>query len=293
MRAPATRRARRCRCPTRSPSAVSTAAGRAPRASATMASRQRMLAALIEAGGECAAPRSSLNPACGDDRAERRPAHGQRAGLVDDQACRSCASARSLRHRVNSTPGCRRAAGRDHDRHRRGQSQRARTGDDQHGDRIDQCHRPSEGSGPNSPQTKKVAARRRRPQARTSTSTASASRCIGARERCAGRDHLHDLRQHGFRADLLGAHDQAAGAVDASRRSPRRRRAFSTGNGSPVSIDSSTLERPSSTTPSTGTFSPGRTRRRSPTAREPAARPLQCRRRADAAPSSAPAPAAP
>ena len=40
---------------------------------------------------------------------------------------------------------------------------------------------------------------------------------------------------------------------------------FSTGIGSPVSIDSSTLERPSSTTPSTGTFSPGRTRSRSPT----------------------------
>ena len=42
--------------------------------------------------------------------------------------------------------------------------------------------------------------------------------------------------------------------------------AFSTGSGSPVSIDSSTDERPSSTTPSTGTFSPGRTRSRSPTA---------------------------
>ena len=43
------------------------------------------------------------------------------------------------------------------------------------------------------------------------------------------------------------------------------RRPCSTGIGSPVSIDSSTCERPSSTTPSTGTFSPGRTRRRSPT----------------------------
>jgi hypothetical protein len=35
---------------------------------------------------------------------------------------------------------------------------------------------------------------------------------------------------------------------------------FSTGIASPVTIDSSTLERPSSTTASTGTFSPGRTR---------------------------------
>ena len=39
---------------------------------------------------------------------------------------------------------------------------------------------------------------------------------------------------------------------------------FSTGMGSPVIIDSSTVLSPSSTTPSTGTFSPGRTRRRSP-----------------------------
>ncbi|MNL38852.1 hypothetical protein D3C87_1610940 [compost metagenome] len=39
---------------------------------------------------------------------------------------------------------------------------------------------------------------------------------------------------------------------------------FITGTGSPVSIDSSTALSPSRTEPSTGTFSPGRTRRRSP-----------------------------
>ena len=38
-----------------------------------------------------------------------------------------------------------------------------------------------------------------------------------------------------------------------------------TGNGSPVSMDSSRALSPSSTTPSTGTFSPGRTRNASPT----------------------------
>ena len=38
-----------------------------------------------------------------------------------------------------------------------------------------------------------------------------------------------------------------------------------TGIDSPVTIDSSTALRPSTTAPSTGTFSPGRTRRRSPT----------------------------
>ena len=40
--------------------------------------------------------------------------------------------------------------------------------------------------------------------------------------------------------------------------------AFSTGSGSPVIMDSSTAERPSTTTPSTGMLSPGRTRSRSP-----------------------------
>ena len=37
-----------------------------------------------------------------------------------------------------------------------------------------------------------------------------------------------------------------------------------TGSDSPVTIDSSTLERPSTTSPSTGTFSPGRTAITSP-----------------------------
>ena len=43
-------------------------------------------------------------------------------------------------------------------------------------------------------------------------------------------------------------------------------RSLVTGIDSPVTIDSSSDERPSITSPSTGTFSPGRTRSRSPTA---------------------------
>ncbi len=45
-------------------------------------------------------------------------------------------------------------------------------------------------------------------------------------------------------------------------RSPAR---LSTGIDSPVTIDSSTAAAPSTTTPSTGIFSPGRTRSTSPT----------------------------
>lgn len=55
--------------------------------------------------------------------------------------------------------------------------------------------------------------------------------------------HLDDTRQHGVAPDLVGQ-----------------------GMDSPVTIDSSIDDRPLTTSPSTGTFSPGRTRRRSPTA---------------------------
>ena len=57
------------------------------------------------------------------------------------------------------------------------------------------------------------------------------------------RDHLHDLRQHRLRADPLGAHDEAAACVDRRADHACRPGASSTGIGSPVSIDSSTLAR--------------------------------------------------
>ncbi len=79
-------------------------------------------------------------------------------------------------------------------------------------------------------------------------------------------DHLHDARQHRVAADFLGAHDEAAGAVDRAGRSRARPAPCR-----PASIRRSpsirrSRCRPSITMPSTGTFSPGRTRRRSPTA---------------------------
>ena len=79
------------------------------------------------------------------------------------------------------------------------------------------------------------------------------------------RDHLHDLREHGLRADLLGAHDQRAAGVHRRADQLVARRAWS-----PASARRSASIRrrallPSMTTPSTGTFSPGRTRSESPT----------------------------
>jgi hypothetical protein len=65
----------------------------------------------------------------------------------------------------------------------------------------------------------------------------------------------HDLGEHGLGADALGAHHQRARPVH-GRADDAAPGVFSTGIGSPVIIDSSTVLRPSITTPSTGTFSP-------------------------------------
>ena len=89
-------------------------------------------------------------------------------------------------------------------------------------------------------------------------------RCIGARERCACATICttcaSTVCDPTFSARITRL--PLAFCVAPINRSPAP---FSTVIGSPVIIDSSTLERPSRTTPSTGTFSPGRTRRRSPT----------------------------
>ena len=77
--------------------------------------------------------------------------------------------------------------------------------------------------------------------------------------------HAHDLREQRVCADALALHHERAGAVDRAAGDADRPALFSTGIGSPVTIDSSTLDAPSITTPSTGIRSPGRTRSRSPT----------------------------
>jgi hypothetical protein len=61
------------------------------------------------------------------------------------------------------------------------------------------------------------------------------------------------------RTDVLGSNDETAYAVDCAPMTLASR-SFSTGIGSPVTNDASTELRPSSTTPSTGTLPPGRTR---------------------------------
>ena len=92
----------------------------------------------------------------------------------------------------------------------------------------------------------------------------SASRWIGARVRCAS------LTMRTICASSVSPPTRSASIVSdpvplSVAPVTRPPGTFSTGIDSPVTIDSSTALRPSRTTPSTGIFSPGRTRRRSPT----------------------------
>ena len=120
-----------------------------------------------------------------------------------------------------------------------------------------------DGSGPNRPHTRKLLAATASTASTNQNATASASFCSGARERCACATIATIC------ASTLSAPTRVARitsvpvplSVAPISVSPT---ALSTGIGSPVSMDSSTLERPSTTSPSTGTVSPGRTRRRSP-----------------------------
>ena len=122
----------------------------------------------------------------------------------------------------------------------------------------------SRGSGPIAAQIAKVAAATAMTAGTKTPAATSARRWMGARLRCASPTSAT------MRASTVSAPTRSARMTNApapltvapTSRSPG---SFETGMGSPVSIDSSTAPWPSSTRPSTGIFSPGRTRRRSPT----------------------------
>jgi hypothetical protein len=120
-------------------------------------------------------------------------------------------------------------------------------------------------------------------------------RWIGARERCASATIWTMRASIVSRPTFSARITRAAGLVDRAADDLIARPCFVTGIDSPVTIDSSSEERPSSTTPSTGTFSPGRTRRLSPTDQRARAgtSPRRYRRRRCGARSWAPDRAAP
>ena len=120
------------------------------------------------------------------------------------------------------------------------------------------------GAGPRSHQTTKVTAAMARTIGTKTAATRSAIRWIGAREPWACSTSLM------IRASVVSLPTRAARNTKPPVRFTVPAKTFdsvvfSTGRLSPVSMDSSTAEPPSMTTPSTGTRSPGRMRIRSPT----------------------------
>ncbi len=105
--------------------------------------------------------------------------------------------------------------------------------------------------------------------ARTKTAeTRSASFWIGARLRCAAAT-MATMRASSVSPPTFSARMTSAPLPLIVAPTTFAPADFSTGIGSPETIDSSTALRPSRTRPSTGIFSPGRTRNRSPTRTSP------------------------
>ena len=119
------------------------------------------------------------------------------------------------------------------------------------------------GSGPQIDQATNARTATRTTRGTNQLATRSARRWIGARLRwasatiCTMRASI--VSRPIFSASMTSPPDRLM--VPPMTRSPT---SFVKGIDSPVTIDSSMADRPSMTEPSTGTFSPGRTRRRSP-----------------------------
>ena len=99
--------------------------------------RQRMLAGALDAGGK-AQDVALVKSGRRHDGDHLRLALGQRAGLVDHQRVDLLHALQRLGV-LDQHAGLRAAADADHDRHRRRQSERAGTGDDQHADGGDEA----------------------------------------------------------------------------------------------------------------------------------------------------------
>ena len=93
--------------------------------------------------------------------------------------------------------------------------------------------------------------------------TRSASAATGGRDPCASRI-IPIIRARAVSPPICSARIRRVPSQLTEPPVTRDPAVFSTGSGSPVSMDSSTEEAPSVTVPSTGIRSPGRTRRRSP-----------------------------
>ena len=219
---------------------------------------ERVLAGALDAGGE--AQDLVLRKAFGrHDRGHGRPALGQRAGLVDDERVDLLHALQRLGV-LDQHAGLRAAADADHDRHRRRQPERTGAGDDEHGHGRDQA----------------VGEARLRPPDAPGGEGEQRHQDDGGDE--PARDLVGEPLDRRAAPLRLGDEldDAATSSVSRPTFSARITRlpvwfivppiarapgSFVTGIDSPVTIDSSTAPLPSVTTPSTGTRSPGRTRK--------------------------------
>ena len=197
-----------------------------------------------------------------DHVGQLRPALGQRAGLVDDQRVDMGEALQRLGV-LDQHAGLRAAAGRRHDRHRRRQAQRAGTGDDQHRDRRRRWRRSCRAPDQRAPRRRRRGSRPAPRPARNRPTPGrqgpGSARGCAAPWRPSRRSRDSMVSAPTFSARMTSVPFRLS--VPPVTASPS---VFSTGSGSPVSMDSSIDERPSITAPSTGTLSPGRTRSRSP-----------------------------
>ncbi len=223
---------------------------------------QGMLAECLEAGGPLHQVLLAVI-AERDDGLQGGTALGERSGLVDHHGVHPL-------HRLqgfgvlDEHAGASAASGAHHDGHGRGQSESARAGDDEHGDGIDQRMRQSRRGAEGEPGDEGDERNADHGGNKDGGNLIGQMLDGGAAALCFA-DQADDLRQHGLAADALGAHQDGAVAVDAGADDAVAGTAFRRAADSPVISDSSTTVRPSSTRPSTGTFSPGRTRSDWPT----------------------------
>ena len=147
-----------------------------------------------------------------DDFGDARFPFRQRAGLIHDEG-------RHFLHQLDGAgvldqdTGMRAAAHADHDRHWRGQAERARTRDDQNSNGVDD--RVGEARLGTEPDPRDESNQRRKQNRRHEITGDSVRETLDGRAAALRfGNHPHDLGENGFVADALGFHNETAGVVE-------------------------------------------------------------------------------
>ena len=216
---------------TRRELAAALARGRRDRA------RDRVLGAVLSA--PTSAQRLVLVDAVGDDDAlQRHPPLRQRAGLVEHDRVDAARRLEDLRA-LDEQPELGAAAGADEQRRRRREAERARAGDDQHGDGRGERDAGLARADPEAERRGGDHEDDRHEDRRDAVGEPLDGRLAGLR----ARHERADLRERRVGADARRAHDDAPADVDGRARDGVAGRT-STGTLSPVSSERSTAESP-------------------------------------------------